>query len=455
MLIKIGKHLSLLLFLLTITITSFARDSIKFYNNIYVNHKGKLIAEKPYNLYLASYLFNVKNRAVIKAKLRDGYIIEYNSNKTAYYVVYNDNSKVRELGEKTGSEHDIAHVYKYNKNGYVKEISHYHVIEGRTTFKYYLLYTTKFIYDKQLIKKVDYNKSKKKIAHTIYKYDKKGKKLYTKTYSNNSLKSIIAYDYKNNKLRAINLYDPNKTLIKKVNYYYKNNSISYIKPIIYNIKYYKNPSKKDIIKLPYQKGIEVNGFRFNNNEIVSIKGTIANIQSYIVYNFKFKPVNKEWKAEIIGTFKSYNIKNNQFMNMVKVYNTQTGNEIKTEWYNHQGKELFHKIPKDIKLTNIFKIENILNTKHLIYGKIMTENKHKIKREIIIEIYNKSGDRSWCYVSHGYYFYLISYHDKKQPVNKIHILKAGYNYKIINFNLIRNKSLLALPPTFLKSVIKKN
>ncbi len=460
------KYTMLIILFFLLTTFGYGYDQTQFYYKISVNDQGFLTSNYKYKSNLGYYLFYLGNKNVVRAKIREGHIIEYSLGKKNYYIVYKDDGTVKEIGEKSKSGAEISHLYRYNAHGYVKEIEHYVVQDRRRSFKYLRNSKTLFHYNNKnlLIKKEKMtNHSSKKnqvLERIVIQYNQAGNALIKQIYGKRKLTYSLKYQYDHELLKQIKIIDSKKQLIKKILYSYDSkNVLKQIQPIVYHLNYYGNSSKKVLARYSVAEGIANGVLELDNNIIMGVKGLLPNIESYIVYYFtcqpsdKYKKIKKK-KVGMLAVFKNHSIEDKTVQNTVKLYLDQEGREIKTEWFNKKGEELFHQLPREIRLTRIFNIENTLNTQHVIFGEILTEKKRRIKNEIIIELYDKNGNRKWCYVSNGFYFYPIRFSDKIKEYSRIRIMKAGYEYKTINFKMTLLDSLIPLTAAYLKLVISK-
>ncbi|MDH4127512.1 MAG: hypothetical protein OEV44_02075 [Spirochaetota bacterium] len=446
------KFSLLILLALSLSLSAFANEETNYYKGIYVNINGNLITEKPFHKILGPYLFSLNNQNIIRTKSKDNLIFEFTTQKESNYVIYNENAKVRELGE-IGKYRQLYH---YNNKGFIKRIDDFIAKDDRVTIKYLIKNKTIFIYNNKnyLIRKETYNISKEKISEIVFKHDENGNIIKIEDFDKNKLITLTTCEYKNNKIITKKIFENNQ-LIKNINYQYdSNNNLIAIKPTIYKVSYFQATNVKTLNYLNIPNGIASDSLEFNNEkEIIAISGVFPNIQSYITYNFNVEQLAN--MGLIIHTnFINHSVKDKTILNTLKIFMTPKGNEFKTLWFNHKGEELFNKLPMQIKFTKQFNIFDLLNTKYVIFGEVLTEKKSRIKNEIIVELYNKLKNRTWCHFANGYYFYLIKFSDEESDYNKIQILKAGYQYETINFSMNKNKTLQNLSPTYLKTALKK-
>ncbi|GMT48680.1 MAG: hypothetical protein IEMM0008_0219 [bacterium] len=577
-------YLSILI-LVSLSASVFAQDKFHYYNRIYVKTTGQIVAEERFQTDLGHYLFRLGNHNIYKAKIRDGLVIEFNTPKSTYYVVYNDDGKIRELGGKKGKMSDISHIYHYNKKGHVKEVNHFRV---DIDFKYFPISSTYFHYDKEnrLTKEVTKDTKGKTLSKTIYQLGSKGKISRKEYHSKGTIKSYITYQYNSsNQLIGNKLYDSKKKLIQSTRFYYNaKGKLERIVPKVFRVEYYKTIKKKVLETLGMPEGITEKSLVLNGKGlVVSMEGTLPNVQSYITYSFKYLPSlnimpsiplklggydynnllakiknpgdkkflkksyipylprysrlvafeseilsklsdpkvkefvlscyikDNKWnnyvlkdnlpldkrsrlfdlllliqytksrqyqlrdgvtdkeefrivkllhsvgfqkaKNVILASFKNFSADGKIRLNTVRMVLRTDKRKVvtlKTDWYNQKGEEVFHKVPREIRFSRTFDLLTLLNTKHLIFGKVETQdNKYKIYNEIIVEIYDKANQRDWCYFSGGHFYFIIFHHKKPRKYNKIQILKAGYGYKTIKFQMDRGETIIDLSTTYLK------
>ncbi len=577
-------YLSILILVL-LSSTVFGRDKFHYYNRIYVKTSGQIVAEERFQRDLGHYLFRLGNHNIYKAKIRDDLVIEFNTPKTTYYVVYNDDGKIRELGGKKGKMSDISHIYRYNKKGHVKQVNHFRV---NIDFKYFPISSTYFHYDKEnrLTKEVTKDTKGKILNKTLYQFGSNSKISRKEYHSKGHLKSFITYQYNSsNQLIENRLYDEHKKLIKSTRFAYNSKGkLEQIVPKVFQVEYYNSIKKKILQTLNMPEGITEKSLVLNEKGlVVGMEGTLPNVQSYITYSFKYLPSlnimpsiplklggydynnvlaklknpkdkkfikkayipylprysrmvafeseilsklsdpkvkefvlscyikDSKWnnyvlrddltldqrsrlfdlllliqytksrqyqlsdkvskkeesrivkllhlvefqkaKNVILASFKNFSANDKVRLNTVRmVLRTDKRRVVtlKTDWYNQKGEEVFHKVPREIRFARTFDLLTLLNTKHLILGKVETQdNKYKIYNEIIVEIYDKTNQRNWCYFSDGHFYYIIFHHKKPRKYNKIQILKAGYGYKTIKFQMDRGETIIDLSTTYLK------
>ncbi len=577
-------YLSILILVL-LSATVFGRDKFHYYNRIYVKTTGQIVAEERFQRALGHYLFRLGNHNIYKAKIRDDLVIEFNTPKATYYVVYNDDGKIRELGGKKGTKSDISHIYHYNKKGHVKEVNHYRV---NIDFKYFPISSTYFHYDKEnrITKEVTKDTKGKILNQTLYQFGPNSKISRKEYHSKGHIKSHITYRYNSsNQLIETQLYDNNNKLIKSTRFVYsRKGKLRQIVPKVFQVEYYNSIKKKLLQTLSMPEGITEKSLVLNGKGlVVGMEGTLPNVQSYITYSFKYLPSlnikpslplklggydynkvlaklknpkekkfikkayipylpryiklvafesdilskisgakvkefvlscyikDEKWhnyvlrdglasdqrarlydlllliqytksrqyqlrdkvtekeesrivnllhsvefqKAEnvILASFKNFSAHDKVRLNTVRMVLKNEKRQVvtlKTDWYNQKGEEILHKVPREIRFARTFDLLTLLNTKHLILGKVKTQdNKYKIYNEIIVEIYDKANQRNWCYFSDGHFYFIIFHHKKPRKYNKIQILKAGYAYKTIKFQMDRGETIIDLSTTYLK------
>ena len=474
------------LILLT-AVSGYSKDEFYYYKHIYIDSKGFIQTQDQYQRHFGHFLYTIGNQDVYRVKFRDNRVIEYYKQMRSYYIVHNDDGRVRELNEgrlvrkratvnKGGkffpnapvivNYREVSHIYRYDKEGYVIKIDHFNLSEDSQKYRYFPIGKTDMSYDsnKNVIKEEAYDKNDKLISKSLYQYNNANKIISKQFFKNNKLTAQYFYEYNQNNQPVLRKDYYNSKLISLIHYNYdKNGNLTSIDPKIFKTPYYKTNDKNQFGSINFTEGITQRGVQFNpQGQIINRNGILPSIQSYISYNLKLIPSNISGVSFIIDTsFINYSAKDHTRLNSVKLWLTPRGQELKVEWFNQKGEELYHKIPKQIRTTQPLKVINLLNIKHLILGQVLTKNASKkvlkknkeipITREIIVEIYDKKEQREWCYFGAGYYFYLIQFSDKAKEYNKIHILKAGFQYETIHFVMDKNKTIINLNPTYLKQV----